>query len=272
VVALLVFTGLASLVVASRGHVPARLMLTVTVALTAGSAGANAATSYLDRDIDSLMTRTQRRPLPTGRIAPPERALHFGLGLMLVALALAVSLNSLAFLLMLLGLLDNVVIYSLLTKRRSPWNVLWGGISGGIPAAVGWSAATGTLNLTAVLMAAIVVLWIPNHIWSLALFHAEDYRRVKVPMLPVVYDLKKALRCLASTVLLLYAASLALYITGAFGYIYLGMAALTGLALSAGNLYLALRPSRDGAWLMFKLSSPYLLLLFVGMLLDVLVA
>jgi len=271
-VALLVFTCLASLVVASQGHAPPRLILTVFVAITAGCAGANAVTCYLDRDIDSLMTRTQRRPLPTGRIRPPERALHFGLGLMLMALALAGSLNFLTFLLMLLGLLDNVVVYSLLTKRRNHWNVLWGGISGGLPAAVGWSAATGALNLTAVLIAALVVLWIPNHIWNLAIFHTEDYRRVRVPMLPVVYELEKALRYLASTVLLLYGASLALYFVGGFGYIYLGIAAFSGLGLSAGNLYLTLRPSREGAWLMFRLSSPYLLLLFVGMLLDVLLA
>ncbi|MGQ9555596.1 MAG: protoheme IX farnesyltransferase [Anaerolineae bacterium] len=163
-IALLVFTGLASYVVASRGQMSPKSAALILLAGIAGSAGANATTCYVDRDVDAIMKRTQRRPLPAGRIRPPERALHYGLSMMAIALALAALLGSLAFALMILGLLDNVVVYSLLTKRRSRWNVLWGGISGGVPAAFGWSVATGSLNLTAVLMAALVVLWIPNHI------------------------------------------------------------------------------------------------------------
>ena len=269
-VALLLFTGMASYIVAGRGQVSARSFLLVLLAGIAGSAGANASTCYVDRDLDAIMKRTQRRPLPAGKIRPPERALHYGLGMMAIALALAALLGPLAFALMLVGLLDNVVVYSLLTKRRSRWNVLWGGISGGVPVAFGWSAATGSLNLTAVLMAALVVLWIPNHIWNLAIVHADDYRRVRVPMLPVAMGLGSALRCLASTVVLLYAVSLALYFLGDFGAIYLAIAAPLGFVLTIGNVYVALRPTRERAWLMFKLSSPYLLLLFAGMVTDVL--
>ena len=267
---LLVFTGLASYVVASRGQVSAQSALLILLAGIAGSAGANATTCYVDRDIDAIMKRTQRRPLPAGKIRPPERALHYGLGMMAIALTLAALRGPLTFALMLLGLLDNVVVYSLLTKRHSRWNVLWGGISGGVPVAFGWSVATGSLNLTAVLMAALVVLWIPNHIWNLAIVHTEDYRRVRVPMLPVATDLASALRCLASTVVLLYAVSLALYFLGHFGIVYLAVTAPLGLVLTIGNLYVALRPSKERAWLMFKLSSPYLLLLFAGMMMDVL--
>lgn len=268
-VALLVFTGLASFLVAG-GRVLAWPLLVVLLAGTAGSAGANAVTCYIDRDIDAVMVRTRRRPLPSGSVRPAERALCFGLALALIALALSATLGSLAFGLMLIGLLDNVVVYSLLTKRRSRWNVLWGGLSGGIPVAFGWVAATGRLSASAVLMSALVVLWIPTHIWNLVIYYSEDYQRVRVPMLPVVIGLSKATRCLASTAVLLYAGSLALCAVEGFGWVYLAVAAPAGLALVLGNIHLARRPSRPAAWRLFKLSSPYLLLLFAAMVLDML--
>jgi len=270
-VALLVFTGMASFVVASEGRFLASSFLAVLVALTAGCAGANAMTCYIDRDIDTVMLRTRRRPLPTGRIRPAERALWFGVALMLIGLTIAWWLGPLTFILGLLGLVDNVVIYSLLTKRRSRWNVLWGGISGGMPAAFGWAAASGSVDATALLIAALVVLWIPNHIWNLAIFYSDDYSAVHVPMLPVVCDLKVALRCVVTTVVLLYIVSVGLYFVGGFGQVYLLTAGLSGLALTLGNLYLAARPSRKLAWLMFKLSSPYLLVIFLAMMVDALV-
>ncbi len=240
-------------------------------AVTLGCAGANAITCYIDRDMDGIMTRTRGRPIPSGEIHPPERALYWGLVLTAVSLALAWTVNSLAFVCGLLGLADNVLVYSLLMKRRSPLNVILGGFSGGIPALFGWAAVTGTVNATVLLIAAIVVLWIPNHIWNLALFYSDDYRRVRVPMLPAVFSLEKTTRCTLATVVLMYACSLALYFVGGFGSIYLGIAAAFGLFITASNVVLCLRPSRDRAWVLFKLSSPYLFVLFLGMMLDVLV-
>jgi len=268
-IALLVFVGLAAFFVGGRGQLPTWPLLVVLVGGIAGSGAANAITCYIDRDIDAVMVRTRRRPLPSGRIRPAERALCFGLALALIALALSATLGSLAFGLMLIGLLDNVVVYSLLTKRRSRWNVLLGGFSGGVPVAFGWVAATGRLAWAPILMAALVVLWIPGHIWTLAIYHAEDYRKVHVPMLPVVTSLRAAARCLACTAVLTLAASLALCPVAGFGPLYLAVALPTGLALTAGNLYLALRPSRKTAWLLFKLSSPYLLVVFAAMVAGV---
>jgi protoheme IX farnesyltransferase len=148
-------------------------------------------------------------------------------------------------------------------------NVIWGGFSGGLPALFGWVAVSGSINLTALLIAAIVVLWIPNHIWNLAIFYSDDYQKVRVPMLPAVFELKKTLRCILATVLLMYLLSILLYFFGQFGPIYLGLALASGLFISLGNIYLVLRPSPQRAWIMFKLSSPYLFLLFMGMILDV---
>jgi protoheme IX farnesyltransferase len=226
-------------------------------------------TCYIDRDIDVVIERTKRRPIPSQRIHPPEKALYFGLALALVSLALSWRINPLSFICMVLGLADNIVVYSLLTKRRSPLNVIWGGFSGGLPALFGWAAVSGSINLTALLIGAIVVLWIPNHIWSLAIFYSDDYQKVSVPMLPAVFELKKTLRCILATVLLMYLFSALLYFFGPFGPLYLSLALVSGFLISLGNIYLVLRPSSQRAWKMFKLSSPYLFLLFVGMILDV---
>ncbi len=269
---LLVFTAVGAMIIAAEGQgIPLSLLLTALVAIIAGCAGANAITCYIDRDIDVVMERTRRRPIPSKRIQPAEKALYFGLALALASLVLSWRINFLAFVSMLLGLADNIVVYSLLTKRRSPLNVIWGGFSGGLPALFGWAAISGTINLTALLVAAIVVLWIPNHIWNLAIFYSDDYNKVRVPMLPAVFELKKTLRCILATVLLMVLFSILLYFFGSFGPLYLGLALASGLLISLGNIYLVLRPSPQRAWIMFKLSSPYLFVLFGGMIWDVLI-
>jgi protoheme IX farnesyltransferase len=271
-VLLLVFTALATMVIAAGGwNLPSDLLITAFAAVTLGCAGANTITCYIDRDMDGVMKRTKRRPIPSGRIRPPQRALYWGLLLAVVSLALAWSINALAFLWGLLGFVDNVVVYSLLMKRRSPLNIILGGFSGGLPVLFGWAAVTGSVNLTALLMAAIVVLWIPNHIWNLAIFHTEDYKKVSVPMLPAVLSLEKTTRCTMATVVLMYLCSLALYFVGGFGVIYLGVAVVFGLVITVSNVVLAMNPSREKAWVMFKVSSPYLFVLFLAMALDVLI-
>jgi protoheme IX farnesyltransferase len=271
-VLLLAFTAVGAMVVAAEGQsIPLSLFLVAFVAIIAGCAGANAITCYIDRDIDVVMERTKRRPIPSKRIHPPEKALYFGLALALISLTLSWRINPLSFICMFLGLADNVIVYSLLTKRRSPLNVIWGGFSGGLPVLFGWAAVSGGINLTALLIGAIVVLWIPNHIWNLAIFYSDDYQKVSVPMLPAVFELKKTLRCILATVLLMYLFSILLYFFGLFGPLYLGLALVSGFLISLGNIYLVIRPSTRRAWTMFKLSSPYLFLLFAGMILDVLI-
>jgi protoheme IX farnesyltransferase len=270
-VLLLLFTALATMVVAAGGwNFSFRLLVTTFVAVTLGCAGANTITCYIDRDMDQVMERTKRRPIPSGRIHPPQRALYWGILLTVSSLILAWTINPLTFVLGFLGWADNVLVYSLLMKRRSPLNVILGGFSGGLPALVGWAAVQNSLNLTSLLIASIVVLWIPNHIWNLAIVYTEDYKKVSVPMLPAVFSLEKTIRCTVATVVLMYVFSLALYSVGGFGFIYLGIALVFGLVMTVSNVILSLRPSRERAWIMFKLSSPYLFVLFLAMILDVL--
>jgi protoheme IX farnesyltransferase len=270
-VALLVFTCVGSMVVAGGvgGLSPAGWVLALA-AITAGCAAADTLTCYLDRDIDALMSRTRGRPLPGKRIDPPEKALAWGLFLAIVSLALSLALSPLAALWMFLGLFDNVVIYSLLAKRRSCTNILLGSVSGGMPALFGWAAVQGNVTWTAALIGLLVITWTPNHIWNLAIRYREDYARANVPMLPVVTNLRRAVNLIVMSVVLMVAESALLGCVGGFGAVYFSMALAGGLVSLAGHAYLYVRPTERNAWLMFKLSSLYLALVFAAMMVDVL--
>jgi len=269
---LLVFTALGGYVVAAGGSIDPYLFMLTIVAVTLGSAGANTITCYIDRDIDAVMNRTRLRPIPSRRIYPAEKALYYGLTLAILSVALAMLINPLATLLMVFGLVDNIVIYSKVLKRRNPISIILGGFSGGAPTLIGYAAVKNTIDLTSLLMAALVVLWIPGHIWTLALYARDDYARARVPMLPVVVEERVAVRCIASTSILMVAFSLGIYFVGAFGAIYLTAAAILGAVVLAVNFWLVVKPSKERAWVGFKLSSPYLALIFLAMMLDKIVA
>jgi len=270
IVFLLVFTSIATMIIAWKQTLqpltPA-LLTVATVAIAAASAGCDTLTSYLDRDIDAIMHRTRHRPIPSGRISP-RNALLWGLFLAAIGLVLAYSINPLSFLWIALGVLDNVVVYSLLLKRRNPLNIILGGVSGGLPVMFGWSAVTNGTELLPVLLAALVVLWIPGHIWSLAIFTKADYKRARIPMLPVVTKLRTALRCIVSTVVLMIPFSLWIWVVGRFGWLYLAVATVFGLWVLYINAQLFLHPNNKMAYKAFKISSPYLFTLFFAMIID----
>ncbi|HKN06701.1 MAG TPA: heme o synthase [Thermoplasmata archaeon] len=273
-VALLVFTAAVGMVVSTSAlgmSLTPGVALWGLAAIIAGTAGCNAITGYVDRDIDRLMERTRDRPLCTGRISPASRAVWVGAGLLGFALILSGLRNPLALAFMALGIADNVVIYSLWLKRTSRWNIVLGGISGGMPVAFGWAFASGTIGLAAVLLAAMVVLWTPTHIWSLALRYRDDYARAGIPMLPVVTSEKTALRCMVVTGALLVPFSLALpFATSVAGLGYVLVAAALGVPLLAMSVWLWVRPTPDRAWTLFKFSSPYLAVVFLALMVSAL--
>jgi len=271
-VSLLVFTAVVGMVVAAatdRVPLTVHLFLLGLLGIIAGSAGCNAVTCYIDRDIDGVMQRTRSRPLPAGRISPPEHALEFGLVLIGLSLIVAALGNLLALVFMGIGVLDNVVVYSLWLKRTSPWSIVLGGISGGMPVAYGWAFVAGRVDAGLLLLAAVVVLWTPTHIWSLALRYKEDYARARIPMLPVVVNEATAARCMAVASVLLVPFSLLVPLaTGVAGVGYEIVAASFGAAVVALNLWLWLRPTRRRAWVVFKFSSPYLAVLFLALMIG----
>ena len=270
IVLLLVFTSVATMIVAwsqTLTTVTPLLFVAAIASITAASAGCDTLTSYVDRDIDKIMHRTRARPIPSGRIAP-NRALLWGLLLAAFGLMVAFWINPLSFLWIALGVLDNVVIYSLLLKRRSSLNIILGGVSGGLPVMFGWSAVTNSVSLLPILLAALVVLWIPGHIWSLAIFTKDDYQRAHIPMLPVVTKLRTALRCIVSTIVLMIPFSLWIYFAGHFGLVYLAAALLFGAWVLFINVKLFFHPNNEMAYKAFKVSSPYLFALFCAMIID----
>jgi heme o synthase len=261
-VLLLVFTGVAAGLMAGGLHSPARLAL-IGLSLTLSSMGARAVANYIDRDIDALMDRTRRRPLPSGALAPGG-ALALGLGLIAAGLLVAAPFGWLVVLLIALGLADNLLVYARLTKRTSPLNIVLGAPSGGAPALVGYVALSGGVDFFGLMVAAFVVLWTPIHIWSLAIRYRDDYARAAVPMLPVVAGVELSARYVGYASIAL-ALGTAIFVLGAGSRLLLPTSIVAaGLAgtLLAGSLWLVRRPTANNAWRLFKFTAPYLALLF----------
>jgi heme o synthase len=244
-------------------------LLAVTVAGTLASGGAGALNSYLDQDIDRTMRRTSRRPIPKGEVSP-FNALVFGLALIGTGVGLStLLLPPVAALFILLGAAIYVVVYTKILKRRTTLNIVLGGWAGSCAPLAGWAAATGNLSAVAPwLMALLVFVWTPSHFWALAMRAVGDYARAGVPMLPVVVGEKKTAEYIALNTFLLVPISLALVPFG-FGLLYLVIAALLGLGMILVDLKLVFNPSKSQAWTAFKFSSPYLAIVFLGMVLDV---
>lgn len=235
--------------------------------IAAGSAAADTITGYNDRDIDAIMDRTKDRPIPSGRISP-KNALIFGLILTAIALIFSWLINLWAFLLMMFGLFDNIIIYSKWLKRRSQSNIILGGFSGGVPALIGYVTVTTQNIEIGLVMAGLVFLWIPTHIWSLALHVRKDYQKAKVPMLPVVIEEKRAVRIIALTTLIMVLFSILPFFFNQFGHIYLVTATIFGAIMLGLSLWLLLKPTEKASWTVFKFSSPYLTAVFIAFIVD----
>jgi protoheme IX farnesyltransferase len=267
---LLVFTTFGSALTASLlFHIPLQPLTWVLLigGVAAGSAAADTLTSYNDRDIDAIMNRTSGRPIPSGRISP-KHALEFGLILAGISLIFSWFINAWAFALMIFGLLDNIIIYSRWLKRKSQANIILGGFSGGAPAMIGYVAVTTQNIEIGLVMAGLVFLWIPTHIWSLALHAKKDYRRAGIPMLPAIHTEKKSVRIIAGTTLIMVLFSILPFFFKQFGLIYLITASIFGAAMIALSVWLLIKPSEKASWTVFKFSSPYLTALFVAFMID----
>ena len=231
--------------------------------------GANAINMWFDRDIDDKMTRTRLRPIPAGRI-PATLGLAFGISLGLVAFGIFwYRVNPLSAWLALGGLLFYVFVYTIWLKRTSPQNIVIGGAAGAFPPLVGWAAMTGSLDLAAVYLFAIIFYWTPPHFWALALIKQGEYARAGVPMMPVVRgEQRTKFEMLAYTLILLPLTLMPAFF-GAMGTFYGVAAALLGARLLWYSIQLLReRSSTPLAWRMYRYSLLYLALLFVAMGVD----
>src|SRR6187200_1066686 len=267
---LLVFTSFGAALTASLlFHIPVKPLTWILLVggVAAGSAAADTLTGYNDRDIDAIMDRTRGRPIPSGRISP-KNALAFGLILAAISLVFAWFINIWATALMAFGLFDNIIIYSKWLKRRSQINIILGGFSGGAPALIGYVAVTTQNIEIGLVMAGLVFLWIPTHIWSLALHVKKDYTRAGIPMLPVVSSEQRSVRIIAGTTLMIVVFSILPFFFNQFGLLYLFTASVFGVSMVALSIWLLVRPSEKASWTVFKFSSPYLTALFIAFIID----
>src|SRR6266849_6022876 len=268
IVYLLDFTALIAFLVA----VPSTNLLRLVAVLVAGtlaSGGAGALNSYVDRDLDRVMGRTSWRPIPQGEVSP-VRALLFGLALISISGVIsALFLPFLAGLFIVLGAAIYVLFYTKYLKRRTTLNIVLGGSAGSCAPLAGWAAATGQVGTIAPwLMALLVFVWTPSHFWGLAIRAVGDYSKAGIPMLPAVVGEKRAAQYIALNTFLLVPLSLVFVPLGLFGIAYLVVALVFGVWLLVTDLRLALNPTKALAWTAFKVSSPYLAIIFLAMILD----
>ena len=233
IISLLLVTALCAMFLAAGGVPAVHLIVLVLVGGTLASGGANAINHYLDRDIDKLMRRTTNRPVASGRVSA-RNALAFGIILNALAFGLlAWGANPIAAGLTLGATLFYVFVYTLGLKRRTPHNIVIGGAAGAFPPVIGWAAVTGSLDLPALFLFAIVFFWTPPHFWALSILIKDDYARARVPMLPLVVTLSETKRQIFVYTLLLVALTAMFFVTGAVGWIYLASAIGLGLVFIA---------------------------------------
>jgi protoheme IX farnesyltransferase len=250
--------------------------------VAAGSAAANTLTNYHDRDIDAVMERTKKRPIPSGRITP-ENARNFGIVLAGISLVLAAAIalettpeqGAWAAIFIAFGLGNNVLVYSYALKRNSWSNIILGGLCGGSPPMIGWVAVTmNDLWTMGLVMAGLVFIWIPMHIWALTLHFKEDYNRVNIPMLTAIKSESASARIIAASTVVMVLFSVApffLSLDGGepmMGQVYLWTAVASGALMVVLSAWVVLKPVERASWLLFKFSSPYLTVLFIALMVD----
>jgi heme o synthase len=263
---LLLFTTVTTMEVAGTPPLRTVLLTCLGGALSAGGAGA--LNHALDRDIDAAMKRTAGRPVASGRVSPAA-AIVYGTLLGCASFALlALTVNPLAAVLAMSGLLGYVLVYTLWLKRETPQNIVIGGAAGAVPPLVAWAAATGGLSGTPLYLFAIVFFWTPPHFWSLSLLMKEEYARAGIPMLPVVRGEAETRKQILLYTVLLYAVTQLPFCAGAFGVPYLVCSVALGAAFIAAAVLLLRRPSRRNALRVYLFSLAYLALLFGAMVLD----
>ena len=276
VVSLVVFTGWIGLYLAP-GHLHPVLAFTAILCIAVAAGAAGAINMWYERDIDALMHRTRRRPIPAGRIEPGA-ALGFGVALAVGSvIVMWLATNVAAATILALSICFYVFVYTIWLKRRTPQNIVIGGAAGAFPPLIGWAAVTGHVTAMPLLLFGIVFLWTPPHFWSLALYACKDYGRAGVPMLPVVAGARHTRMQILLYTLVLLPFSLLPWWLGLAGPTY----GLTAAALGAGFVLSAVLVWRDKqdaggvsltrdapARAAFRYSLAYLAILFAAVAVD----
>ncbi|HXG74170.1 MAG TPA: heme o synthase [Candidatus Nitrosotenuis sp.] len=275
IVVLLVITAVTSMYAASKlvgPELDPMGLLHIIIAGALASAGSSALNHYYDKDIDPLMKRTSTRPIPSGRIRPGS-VLLYGLGVSVASVVYAaLTLNFVSTFFIALGIFFYVIVYTVWLKRKNSSNIVIGGFAGSAASMAGWTAATGFvpplgIDLLGFLVGFLVFVWTPSHFWCLAMKIRDDYEEAHVPMLPVLIGMHKTSKYILANTAILLPYSLALYAFG-LGLVYLAIAAVSGGLMLAYHYKLTKNPTSDFAWKAYKVTAPYLTIIFVAIALD----
>jgi protoheme IX farnesyltransferase len=270
IIELLLVTTVPPMIVA-EGRMPSLWLILATLVggmLAAGGAGA--INCYIDRDIDEVMTRTKRRPLPAHQVAP-RNALIFGTALGVISFFfLWATVNLISAWLAIAALLFYVFVYTIGMKRSTPQNIVIGGAAGAVPALIGWSAVTGRIDLPALALFGIIFYWTPPHFWALSLRYEKEYAAAGVPMMPVVYGREETAKHIVLYSILLAAMCLVFFSVGHMGFVYLFSALGLNAVFIGWAVKLQRKPNPRTAWGLFRFSIYYLAALFAAMAVDAL--
>ena len=268
VTVLLLGTTLAAMAIADRGFPSLGLVLATLLGGAMAAGSANSLNCYIDRDIDQIMGRTQRRSLPAGKVSA-RNALIFGLALGIGSFAvLTIFVNLLSAGLALGAILFYVIVYTMGLKRTSAQNIVIGGAAGAVPVLVGWAAVTNNVTLSAIWLFAIIFYWTPPHFWALSLLIQKDYEKANIPMLPVVMGEQETQKQILLYSFLLMGTTLVLFAMHAMGYIYLVGAVGLGSVLIYMAIRLVMDKTKKWARTLFWYSNCYLAAIFAVMVVD----
>ena len=270
IVVLLVITAVTSMFAASKlvgPELDTWGLIHIIIAGGLASAGSSALNHYYDRDIDPLMTRTSTRPIPSGRIKP-NSVLIYGLIVSVISVVYgALALNFVSAFFIALGIFFYVIIYTAWLKRLNSSNIVIGGFAGSAASMAGWSAATGSMDVLGFLIGFLVFVWTPSHFWCLAMKMKDEYSAAKVPMLPVLIGMQKTSKYILINTLILLPYSLMLYAFG-MGLVYTAIAAASGGLMLVYHYKLTKLPTSEFAWKAYKVTAPYLTIIFLAVALD----
>ena len=274
IVVLLVITAVTSMYAASKLVTGASQLdyldyLHIIVAGALASAGSSALNHYYDKDIDPKMSRTSSRPIPSGRMAA-SHVLLYGLAVSCISVIYGFfALNAISAFFIALGIFSYVIIYTVWLKRRNTSNIVIGGIAGSAAAWAGWAAATGSMDLLGFLVGFLVFVWTPSHFWCLAMKIKDEYAQAEVPMLPVVIGMQKTSKFILGNTLILIPYSLLLVlIPDGLGFVYTVIASVSGGLMLVYHYKLTKTPTSEFAWKAYKVTAPYLTIIFVAVALD----
>ena len=270
IVVLLVITAVTSMYAASKLVGPELDnfgLIHIIIAGALASAGSSALNHYYDRDIDPLMKRTSTRPIPSGRIKP-SHVLVYGLAVSVISVIYgALALNLISAFFIALGIFFYVIIYTAWLKRLNSSNIVIGGFAGSAAAMAGWSAATGSMDILGFLVGFLVFVWTPSHFWCLAMKMKDEYTEANVPMLPVLIGMQKTSKYILVNTLILLPYSLMLYAFG-MGIVYTIIAAAAGGLMLVYHYKLTKLPTSEFAWKAYKVTAPYLTIIFLAVAID----